>query len=242
MSSWDGLWRVMQLLGLPEPEVPCRAGGGHVAVGWPDEKVALALETDDPRPMIADGWEVFPLPADQAAAVTGLVATLSDIGFSLKLRRSAAQVKQTISREEQVLLDALLRAGLPEPDRNHRVLDGDRLVTIPDFCWPDAGVAVFVDGWRWHVGLDLADDIAAAAAGDKTRERQLVAATKRRDAGDAAKRRWLAANGWEYVVVHDTELAGAAGPTVAADTAAAVATIWRRRSVDAAPQSPAPTG
>ncbi len=52
---------------------------------------------------------------------------------------------------EEPLRAALARAGLPEPERDHEVRDDEgRLVTVPDFAWPDVKLAVYCDGFAVH--------------------------------------------------------------------------------------------
>jgi len=53
---------------------------------------------------------------------------------------------------EEVLLEALRRLdGVPEPDREYEVRRNDgRLITVPDFAWPEAKVAVYCDGYQFH--------------------------------------------------------------------------------------------
>ena len=73
---------------------------------------------------------------------------------------------------EEPLWCALRRIdGLPEPNREYEVKDGDRLVTVPDFAWTDRNVAVYCDGFAVHGNVDVL-------------------------ALDAAKRNWLQARGW----------------------------------------------
>ncbi|HNU82115.1 MAG TPA: DEAD/DEAH box helicase [Thermoanaerobaculia bacterium] len=73
---------------------------------------------------------------------------------------------------EEPLLAAL--AGFPElapPLRDHEIRDGERLVTVPDFAWPDLKLAVYCDGYAYHgdpASLEL----------------------------DARKRNWLQGQGW----------------------------------------------
>lgn len=55
----------------------------------------------------------------------------------------------------------LLRAGLPRPVRQHRVFDGGRVIARVDLAYPDALVAIEVDGYRWHSGRHAwKDDLA----------------------------------------------------------------------------------
>src|SRR5207249_2080176 len=46
----------------------------------------------------------------------------------------------------------LRRAGLPAPVRQYHVRDRGRLVARVDFAYPDARLAIEVEGFRWHSG------------------------------------------------------------------------------------------
>jgi hypothetical protein len=73
---------------------------------------------------------------------------------------------------EATLLEALRSvAGLPIPTMQYEVRDGDRVVTVPDFAYPEARIAVFCDGFAFHGNQDTLEL-------------------------DAKKRNWLQRNGW----------------------------------------------
>jgi hypothetical protein len=40
--------------------------------------------------------------------------------------------------------------GLPTPNRDFEIRDQDRVVTVPDFAWPDVKLAVYCDGFAVH--------------------------------------------------------------------------------------------
>lgn len=73
---------------------------------------------------------------------------------------------------EEPLRAALERSGVSPGIRDHEIRDDQgRLVTVPDFAWPDLKVAVYCDGYAYHgnpESLEL----------------------------DAQKRNWLQAQGW----------------------------------------------
>ncbi|MGH9063701.1 MAG: hypothetical protein ACRD0L_07005 [Acidimicrobiales bacterium] len=56
------------------------------------------------------------------------------------------------SLQEMRLVRLLLRHGLPEPVRQHRVCDGDRFVARVDLAWPRARVALELDSAERHAG------------------------------------------------------------------------------------------
>lgn len=56
---------------------------------------------------------------------------------------------------EEPLRAALTRVGIPEGERGYEICDDiGRLVTVPDFCWPDIKLAVYCDGFAVHSNPD----------------------------------------------------------------------------------------
>jgi hypothetical protein len=41
-------------------------------------------------------------------------------------------------------------SGLPTPEREFEIREQDRVLTVPDFAWPDAKLAVYCDGFAVH--------------------------------------------------------------------------------------------
>ncbi|MDI3281266.1 MAG: DUF1998 domain-containing protein, partial [Bacillota bacterium] len=57
---------------------------------------------------------------------------------------------------EEPLRAALGRAGVPEGEREYEIFDEQgRLITVPDFCWPDIKLAVYCDGFSVHAHPDV---------------------------------------------------------------------------------------
>ena len=79
----------------------------------------------------------------------------------------------TRSELEDVVLDLILRGGLPMPDVNvPLILDGRRVT--PDFRWPDRQLVVEADGAAWHDDpLARADDAERQALLESHGERVL---------------------------------------------------------------------
>ena len=73
---------------------------------------------------------------------------------------------------ESLLLEALLtQTELLRPTIQYEVKDGERLVTVPDFAYPEFRIAVFCDGFAYHGNPDTLEL-------------------------DARKRNWLQEQGW----------------------------------------------
>lgn len=52
---------------------------------------------------------------------------------------------------EEILLAALARVGISDSQRDLEIRDEEgRLLTVPDFAWPDLKVAVFCDGYAYY--------------------------------------------------------------------------------------------
>jgi very-short-patch-repair endonuclease len=60
------------------------------------------------------------------------------------------------SEPEKRVANLLVRAGLPEPVRQHWVNVGGRRYRI-DLCYPDLGIAIEYDGWGHHKGRQAFD-------------------------------------------------------------------------------------
>jgi hypothetical protein len=103
------------------------------------------------------------------------------------------EVPFTRSDLEEAALALFRSHSVPEPASNRWIWDGERLVEV-DFVWPEAGVIVEVDGWRYHRS--------------RWRRRQ-----------DAAKTAALEAQGWRVLRFSEFAIAG-----TPADVAATVLT------------------
>lgn len=228
-SAWHGLYRLLAAMKMPKPTVPCQLGGkgrhadATIAIGWPDLKMGLALETDEPGPFIKQGWWVETLPITTLSTIAPILQLLDRITYERLLRESESGTKRTTSRDEQILLEAMLRAGLPMPDRNLEIRDDTgRIVTTPDFAWADRRLIVELDGWIWHGGRDLREEILTRAAADERSANHLTEHQRDQASRDAAKRREASRQGWTVLVVSDGELADAdAHARIAAEIKAA---------------------
>jgi very-short-patch-repair endonuclease len=117
----------------------------------------------------------FAQPGSLAVAIFGLLL-FAAAAYGIHRWRTVHQ-----SPIEAMLAKAIKRAGLPDPVAQHHVRARGRLVTIPDFAYPDRKVCVFCDGWKYHGTLDAA-------------------------MGDARKRNYLSRTGWIVLVFHGRTL------------------------------------
>lgn len=219
-AGWARLYRVLAGLGLGQPTTPVRlfdadgtATGPTLPIGWSDLKVAIHFDHDDTGPFEKDDWTLVPMPAHTAKALTGALQWIDDVAFAYTLRQSEKDAVATVSQHERVLLHGLLRAGLPEPDRNLRIRrDDNTTLTIPDFAWSDRMLAVFLDGHHWHGGKSLDDLIRQAAHAngdgkpDPKRRKAVKERWKNKSALDAERRRQMTAAGWTVIAVSDADI------------------------------------
>jgi very-short-patch-repair endonuclease len=70
------------------------------------------------------------------------------------------------SEPERRIAELLVRSGLPEPTRQHRVAIGTKRYRV-DLCYPEHRIAIEFDSWQYHSGRRAFDD-------DRARSNQLV--------------------------------------------------------------------
>ena len=83
--------------------------------------------------------------ACQQAGRRGIVAVRDLIALADGLAESPMESEARL---------AMIDAGLPIPQLQYEVLDGNRERRRLDFAWPDCSVAVEYDGIDWHSGAD----------------------------------------------------------------------------------------
>lgn len=133
------------------------------------------FDKDAIRDLLAAIAAIEPVTGAAARAGAGVRA----LRASLESRQSELASSPPGSRQpgpespiEAALLEALRSVpGIPIPRMQYEVKDGDRIVTVPDFAYPDARIAVFCDGFAFHGNQDTLEL-------------------------DARKRNWLQRNGW----------------------------------------------
>ena len=153
-TAWvTAIYEAMVYLGInPHDIVPNYSSEeheGNAAVAFPDEKVALSFQGNNSRPLKDEGWSVIHMNIADANAFASTWGSLKELRAELAMKQSAAAMIKTGSKEEQVLLKEIIRAGLPEPDRNFRIMrDNGQELTTPDFAWPDLKLAFFMVACR----------------------------------------------------------------------------------------------
>jgi very-short-patch-repair endonuclease len=133
------------------------------------------FDKDGIRDILAAIAAMEPARSDRSepgAGVRALRAALDTRRAELAQVPPGVRRRGTQSPIEATLLTALqAMSGLPAPVIQQEVRDGDRVVTVPDFAYPDARLAVFCDGFAFHGNRDTLEL-------------------------DARKRNWLQGNGW----------------------------------------------
>jgi hypothetical protein len=133
------------------------------------------FDKDAIRDLLAAMAAMEPLAGAPARAGTGVGAlrnSLESRQRELAFSPPGSKREGPQSPIEGTLLQALRSVpGLPTPIMQYEVKDGDRTITVPDFAYPDARIAVFCDGFAFHGNQDTLEL-------------------------DARKRNWLQRNGW----------------------------------------------
>ena len=229
-DDWKRLYRLLADTGLPQPTVPIKLGKGkhanaELALGWPDLKVGIGFDSHDPAPFERDNWTVVRLSGQLSHQLPAALKFLDTLLFAVTLHQAELAAEQNTSKTERRLLEGLLHAGLPQPDRNHEVRADDGSVeTVPDFAWPDRKLAVFVDGSFYHGGRDLVE-LAQKASDSSSRRSAISDRWRNRSAADAEKRRRMTVNGWTVIAISDRDIDGGGdGLQAAVDD---VASAWR---------------
>lgn len=115
---------------------------------------------------------VEPTRSATGSAVKTLIDALDARRRELAQTQNLPGVEGPQSPIEARLLESLKALpGLPAPIPQYEIRDGDRLVTIPDFAYPDLCIAIFCDGFAFHGKPDTLEL-------------------------DAKKRNWLQQQGW----------------------------------------------
>lgn len=204
----QSLYEVLAMLGVDpsrmRPNLEHESGQGRVLMGMPDTKVAITTEGDDATPFREDGWSTFPVSVSRIKELDEVLSGLQALSIEDRRRRNMETVKNS-SRHEQLLVDAVIRHGLPEPDRNCRIDRGDgKELTTPDLAWPDLGLAFFVDGLWWHVTRDDVDTLEMLA--DEDNRESLLEENRTRAERDGEIRSQLQVDGWVVLQCSDREL------------------------------------
>ena len=216
-SNWaTSIYEAIVYLGLnPHHMVINYTSGDHdgtAAIAFVDEKVAVCFHGNNKKPLVDDGWTVIQINLSDASSFGAVWESLKSLKEEVAVKKSAAGMLKTGSKEEQLLLREIIRAGLPEPDRNYRFFreDGKEL-TVPDFTWPEFKLAFFVDGLWWHVGKDNREKKQALLKADKKTLKEIDKQSQSRRERDTSNRSELQIRGWRVLECTDTDLATKAG-------------------------------
>lgn len=212
----EGVYAILARLGVDPHHLRPNytEGAGRVVLALPGSKVALALEGDRPEPLEEQGWFVTRMNSNQLQVLASTLGALETLSFEHVRRVSQSSMLKTGSKEEQRLFDAIIRAGVSEPDRNFvlRRPDGSEL-TVPDFTWSTLKLAFYMDGLWWHVSRDDTEMLQqlSEVAGDSERAAELMEGNRTRHERDSDNRSELQAQGWRVLSCTDRELETEAG-------------------------------
>ena len=215
------LYRLLRQCGYPRPVVNAP---GMPTISWPELLRGIAFPPDT----VPEGYFAIRLSPNEVTHISSVLTRLSLLYVGHRMRANGASATRRISSDEQELLSAMLQAGIPEPDRNLSVRDENgKFRGVADFAWEQVDgvpvkVVLEVDGWHWHVGKDMAEELRTAASIDRSVAKSVQQQAKAKGAVDAAKRRVLQMQGWSVMVVHDTEITKQTVGAIAADIKQAI--------------------
>lgn len=186
--------------------------GGTLALAIPSIRVGMSFQGNDPQPFIDDGWFVQAMNLQDMPQFFRVWETLKEFQAQVKTRKSANEMVKSGSSQENALLAGIIRAGLPEPNRNLVVRrENGKELTVPDFAWEDVKLAFFVDGLWWHVGKDNRERRQAIESGDAevidAADKMSVSRRER----DTDNRSELQVMGWRVLECTDKDLESASG-------------------------------
>lgn len=186
--------------------------GGTLALAIPGIRVGMSFQGNDPQPFIDDGWFVQAMNLQDMPQFLRVWETLKEFQAQVKTRKSANEMVKSGSSQENALLAGIIRAGLPEPNRNLVVRrENGKELTVPDFAWEDVKLAFFVDGLWWHVGKDNRERRQAIENGDAdvidAADKMSVSRRER----DTDNRSELQVMGWRVLECTDKDLESASG-------------------------------
>lgn len=213
--DFDGMFEAMVLMGLNPNEWEINYegdDGGTLALAIPDIRVGMSFQGNDPQPLIDDGWFVQAMNLQDMPQFFRVWETLKEFQAQVKTRKSANEMVKSGSSQENALLAGIIRAGLPEPNRNLVVRrENGKELTVPDFAWEDVKLAFFVDGLWWHVGKDNRERRQAIESGDAdvidAADKMSVSRRER----DTDNRSELQVMGWRVLECTDKDLESASG-------------------------------
>lgn len=221
-SAWDGFYMCLrEVSGMPVSSETMKTNwtddetGSTLGIAWPSLRMGIAFETDnyDRKGMEKAGWKIFRLNTSVIMASESLLSTLYEMALEKELQHSINKAHMTVSKIENRFLKKMLEAGIPMPDRNHKIYNEDthKLITVPDFAWRKIGetvvkVAVEVDGVYWHALKDNDDLIKRYAEDSKSKRNGIDQKVKIAHKHDSEKRREMQARGWRVIPVSTEDL------------------------------------
>ena len=186
--------------------------GGTLALAIPSIRVGMSFQGNDPQPFIDDGWFVQAMNLQDMPQFFRVWEMLKEFQAQVKTRKSANEMVKSGSSQENALLAGIIRAGLPEPNRNLVVRrENGKELTVPDFAWEDVKLAFFVDGLWWHVGKDNRERRQAIENGDADVIDAADKLSVSRRERDTDNRSELQVMGWRVLECTDKDLESASG-------------------------------
>ena len=148
---------------LPEvAEVARRRLYGHTCYGacylclkqYANQRWHPFFDKDAVRDILLTLSQMAPVQPIDARAGAGVEQLKRDLSRRAEEVRASGRLPGMPGPQSPIewrLLEAIRTVGnVPEPVAQFEVRDGDRLVTVPDFAYPDEQIAIFCDGFAFH--------------------------------------------------------------------------------------------
>jgi len=210
----------------------------HVAMAFPETKIAFSLEGDNIEGFDKDGWYVTRFHINELQTFSRVFSNIGVAAFEYIRRDSQQNMVKNGSKEEEWLLKGILNANIPSPNRNLRIAreDGSELTT-PDFAWENLKVAFFLDGLWWHVNKDDKERIKMIneSASDPAKAELVMESNRHKATKDADNRSELASMGWVILSCTDEDVSNEDG--VAKQVERISKTLRRRREELSSPKA-----
>lgn len=185
----------------------------HVALAFPESKIGLALEGDNLEDFDKE-WYITKYTVGELETFRRIYDSLNIAAFEHLRRESQSNMVKNGSKEEEMLLKAILSANLPKPNRNLRInRENGSELTTPDFAWENVKVAFFLDGLWWHVGKDDKERVRMIneSASDPAKAELVMESNRHKVSKDADNRSELSSMGWTILSCTDEDIASEEG-------------------------------
>lgn len=182
----------------------------RILMAIPETNVGISVEGDSFETLKENGWNITEMSLSDLRSAFKVYSALKLFSFEHIRRSSESQMLKNGSKEEGYLLDAILKSGIDEPDRNFSVRrENGTELTVPDFAWKDLKIAFYIDGLYWHSVKDnneIMDQLVESGGKSGKQGKSIIEGHKTRAEKDMDNRSALTVMGWRVLACSDEEL------------------------------------